>query len=218
MAFDCCDNNNWTHRYFGHNKFRKVRAFDKFLHFLGAFAKLRKTTISFMSVRLSAWKSRLPLDRFSRKLIWIFGKTRENSSFIKIWQEYRVLCVKTNVHFWSYLAQFFLEWNMFQTKSAEGIKTRNLRSITFFFENRAVDKITWKKYCRLGQAHAHCMLDNLGYKHTHTICNTYCFSTATMVAQKRLNVTLFVHFLSCFLTVIRRGTREFSCKMVQQPI
>jgi hypothetical protein len=28
----------------------------------------------------------------------------------------------------------------------------------------------------------HCMLDNEGYKHTLIICNTYCFSTATMVA------------------------------------
>ena len=25
-------------------------------------------------------------------------------------------------------------------------------------------------------AHAHCMLDTEGYKHSSTICNTYCFS------------------------------------------
>jgi len=30
------------------------------------------------------------------------------------------------------------------------------------------------------------------------ICKTYCFSTATMVTQTHLNVTLRVHFLSCF--------------------
>jgi hypothetical protein len=29
------------------------------------------------------------------------------------------------------------------------------------------------------------------------ICNTYCFSTTTMVARTRLNVTLYVHCLSC---------------------
>jgi len=34
-------------------------------------------------------------------------------------------------------------------------------------------------------AHAHCMLDNLDYKHTLRICNTYCFSNATKVARKR---------------------------------
>jgi len=31
--------------------------------------------------------------------------------------------MKTDVHFWSYLAQFFLEWEMFQTKVVEKIKT-----------------------------------------------------------------------------------------------
>jgi len=31
----------------------------------------------------------------------------ENSSFIKIWQEWRVLYMKTTIHFLSYLTQFF---------------------------------------------------------------------------------------------------------------
>ena len=43
------------------------------------------------------------------------------------------------------------------------------------------------------------MLDTYGYKHTLTICNTYCFSTTTVVARKRLNVTLYVHCVSCFI-------------------
>jgi hypothetical protein len=30
--------------------------------------------------------------------------------------------MKTNTHFWSYLIQFFLEWEMFQTKVAQKIK------------------------------------------------------------------------------------------------
>jgi hypothetical protein len=54
-----------------------------------------------------------------------------------------------------------------------------------------------KKLCIAGQAtdentaHALCMPNNYGYTHKHTprICNTYCFSTATMVARPRLNVT-----------------------------
>jgi len=29
------------------------------------------------------------------------------------------------------------------------------------------------------------------------VCNIYCFSAATVVAQTRLNVTLYVHCLSC---------------------
>jgi len=60
-----------------------------------------------------------------------------------------------------------------------------------------------EKYCTAGQAtddnmaHAHCMLDTKGYKHTLKICNTYCFSTATMVERKRLSVMLYVHWMSC---------------------
>jgi hypothetical protein len=44
-------------------------------------------------------------------------------------------------------------------------------------------------------AHAECRLNTYGYKCTLRICNTYCFSTATIVARTRLNVTLHVHYL-----------------------
>ena len=46
-----------------------------------------------------------------------------------------------------------------------------------------------EKCCGAGLAtddnmtHAHCMLDTKGYKHTLTVCNTYFFSTATVVAR-----------------------------------
>jgi len=38
-------------------------------------------------------------------------------------------------------------------------------------------------------AHAQCMLDNQGYKHTLGICNTYCSPIAKMVARMRPKVT-----------------------------
>jgi hypothetical protein len=47
-------------------------------------------------------------------------------------------------------------------------------------------------------AHALCMLDTPGYKHTIRICKSYYFSTATMVTGTRLNVTLYLPHLSCF--------------------
>ena len=62
-----------------------------------------------------------------------------------------------------------------------------------------------EKCCRTGQAtddnmaHAHCMLDTQGYKHTLTICDSNCFSTAKMVARTRHNFTLYVHCLSCIM-------------------
>ena len=37
----------------------------------------------------------------------------------------------------------------------------------------------------------------VGYIPTLIICNTYCFSTATMVARGRVNVTCTVHCVSC---------------------
>ena len=60
-------------------------------------------------------------------------------------------------------------------------------------------------YCRAGQtkdyntAHAHCMLDTYGYKHTLRICNTYSFSTGTTVARTRLNVML--HYITCLVLI-----------------
>jgi hypothetical protein len=44
-------------------------------------------------------------------------------------------------------------------------------------------------------AHVHSVLDTQGYKHTLTICNTYCFSTAIMVVRTRLAVTLYVVYI-----------------------
>jgi len=60
-----------------------------------------------------------------------------------------------------------------------------------------------EKYCIAGQAiddnmaHAHCMLDTYGYKHKLSLCPSFYFSTAALVTRMRLNVTLYVHFLSC---------------------
>jgi hypothetical protein len=53
--------------------------------------------------------------------------------------------METNLYFLSYLAQFFLEWEMFQTKFEEKITTHILCSIpVFFFENRVIYEIMWK--------------------------------------------------------------------------
>jgi len=51
--------------------------------------------------------------------------------------------MKTNVHFLSYLAVFFLEWKIFRTKVVEKIKTHIMFS-DFFLENRTVYEIIWE--------------------------------------------------------------------------
>jgi len=76
-------------------------------------------------------------------------------------------------------------------------------SPTFFPpENHAIYENV-EKYCRVRQAtdnntaHAHYMVGTLSHIHTLRICNTYCYSTATMVARTGINITLYIHCLSC---------------------
>jgi len=61
----------------------------------------------------------------------------------------------------------------------------------------------WKNTVEPGRSHSACALrvDNEGYKHTLVICNTYYFSTTTMVTWTRPNVTLYVHCLSCYFSL-----------------
>jgi hypothetical protein len=78
-------------------------------------------------------------------------------------------------------------------------------SITFFPRKSCRVWYKVEKYCRAGlatddnMAREHCMLDNWGYRHTIRVCNTCCFSTATVVVRTRLNVTLYVRCLPCLL-------------------
>ena len=72
--------------------------------------------------------------------------------------------MKTNIHSWPLLAQFFLKWGMFQTKVVEEIKTHILCSVSLFRKSHLLwDNV--EKYGGAGQAiddnmaHAHCMLD-----------------------------------------------------------
>ena len=80
-------------------------------------------------------------------------------------------------------------------KSCSRKSKHNLCSTTFYKKSCPLwDNV--EKHCIAGQAtddnmaHAHCMLYTEGNKHAVGICNTYCSSTAAMVARTRLNVTL----------------------------
>jgi len=140
--------------------------------------------------------------------------------------------MKTTVHFWSHLAQFFLEWEMFQTKVVEKVKTYFVLKKIF---------CAWKS-CRFGdnvekywersspqmtilRMRIACRIPKATHTHTHThtqICNTYCFLKATTVTRTRLNVTLYVKCLSChpvslfvnyFTTRGRSSSAEYSLDM-----
>ena len=90
--------------------------------------------------------------------------------------------------------QFFLEREIFQTKVVDKIKTHILCSVIFFFENRVIYEIMWKNIVEsdriqitIWRMRVMCWITR--NKYILRICNTYCFSTATMAARKRPNVT-----------------------------
>jgi hypothetical protein len=117
--------------------------------------------------------------------------------------------MKTYVRLWLYLAGFFLEWEMFQT-NVEKIKTQRLSSIPFFQNvekygtaRQATDDNIIRRMriaCWITKA-----TDTLG------MCNTYCFCAATIVSPARLNITLYVHCLSCLYYLKMAKPTETCC-------
>ena len=72
--------------------------------------------------------------------------------------------MKTNLHLWSYLARFFIEWEIFETKVVEKTEKYILCSISFFLKSCRL-WVNVEKYYRSGQttddmAHAHRKLDS----------------------------------------------------------
>jgi hypothetical protein len=129
-----------------------------------------------------------------------------NSSFVKTWQEYRVLYVKIYVRLWKYLAKSFAWWGMFRNQFVEKIKTDILYWINPF-----------RKSCRLWDVKK-CGRDTPPMKiqygaqnmrsawrvteariKTHFITfDIHYFSMETMVTRTRLSVLLYVHCLFCY--------------------
>jgi hypothetical protein len=70
----------------------------------------------------------------------------------------------TYAHLWYYLAQFFLEWEVFQAKLVEKIKTRILCLITFFQKLCHL----WNNAEKFGRAR-HATDDNIIW-HMHFAC------------------------------------------------
>jgi len=123
--------------------------------------------------------------------IWVFEtkNCQENASFIKILTGITaVLYMKTNTNVWSYPAHVFLEWQTCQTKVVEKIRMHILCSVTFFL-NYAVYEIMWKNIVQRGRprmtiwhVHISCWITKATHTHSRWKYNSYCFSTATMLA------------------------------------
>jgi hypothetical protein len=108
--------------------------------------------------------------------------------------------MKTYVHLWHYLTEFFLEWEMFQTKVVEKIKTHILCSITFFWKSDNVEK-----YGRARQAKDDniiqcmcfgCWITKATNTHSEYVI-LIAFPRQQWLHETCLNVTLYVHCPSC---------------------
>ena len=83
--------------------------------------------------------------------------------------------MRTTIHFPSYLAQFCVEWEVFQVRVLEEIKAHFVLSNLFFFRNSYRVWENVEKYCRAGKAidgnmsHAHCVLGAQGYTHSQYV-------------------------------------------------
>jgi len=94
---------------------------------------------------------------------------------------------------------------MFQKKLYR--KSKHTFYFQFFFLSRAVCEIIWGNTLEHGRPqikYSTCALrarNSKLQKHTPTICNNYCFSTATMVAQMLLNIALNVQYINCLVIV-----------------
>jgi hypothetical protein len=108
------------------------------------------------------------------------------------------------LHLWWYLAEFFLEWEIFEMKVLEKTKTDVLCSISFsnkscrFWDNVenyiGIRETTEKNILRMRFA------DWIPKaKNTLRIYNTLCFSTAKTFTRKSLSIMLYVFCLSCVL-------------------
>ena len=109
--------------------------------------------------------------------------------------------MKTFSHLWQNLAKFFSRWEIFQTKAVGKFKTRILFSIIFSQNSCRLWENVRKHSTAIqptddNTAHALCTWDNKA-THIYGTCNIYCFSIAKMATRTRLNVTLYVHCLSC---------------------
>ena len=144
------------------------------LHFLGAFEKLGKATISsFVSARQSATNNSARTGPIFIKIcILVFSKNlsrkfKFHSNLTRIMSS-----LHENMPTFMTISRLILpeRWQTFQTKLVEKIKTHFMFNI--FFSKI----VTLMRYCRkirysqtshrwlYSTAHAHCTLDNLGYK------------------------------------------------------
>jgi hypothetical protein len=129
--------------------------------------------------------------------------------------------VETKIHLWSYLAYFFSEWELFQTKVVDKIKTHTFThfvSINFFSENLTVYEIMWKNFVERGRPQVTiwririaCWVPKTTNTHTQVVqysllfrCNNGCTKASQCCVICTLAVLLQHSFKLLFLVSFSR--------------
>ena len=112
--------------------------------------------------------------------------------------------MKTNTHFWSYLSQVFLEWEIFHTKSVWKIKTHFIFYIIFFPENHVAYEIMWKNMVEanrpqmiIRRMHFACWITKATNTHSEYII-LIAFHLQQWLRGICCNVTFYVQWPSCY--------------------
>ena len=103
------------------------------LSLLGAFAKLRKASISFdhvcLSASLSEWNNSVPHRTHSQEIWNLRGFFENMSPKLKVGSRYDKndgwFCTKNCVYLWKYFHGLFLHWEMLKIKWVQHVKTHN---------------------------------------------------------------------------------------------
>jgi len=110
------------------------------------------------------------------------------------------------VRLWQYLAQFFLQWEMYQTKAAEKNNTHTLCSVTFSRKTcDLLDNVV--KYGTAGQATNDNIIHRMRFAflinkaaNIHSECVILiAFPQQQFFTRTGLSVTLYVHWLPCLI-------------------
>ena len=167
--------------------------------FLGVGTELQKATNTFVMSVYMFFRIQLGSYWTDFHKIWYWSIFFRNVvGKIQVWFKYdnnnEYFTWRTIHIFWSHLAQFFVEWEMFQTKVVEKIKTNILCSVTFFRKSyRLWDNVRARQVTDdniMQRLRIACRITKSTNTHTMRICDICCFSTAAMVAGTCLDATL----------------------------
>jgi hypothetical protein len=181
-----------------------IRHFAEVPDILGAFAKLRKATISFVvSVRPSVRIEQLGSHCRDFHEIWYLSNFQKSVEKIQVqWKSEKNEGYFTwgAITFLITSCSFLLRIKNFSDKSCRETQNtlcifNNIFRKSYHLWDNVVKSCIARQATDDNMAHARFMLDIQVYTYTYS---GYCLSTVTMVARKRLNVMLYVHCLSFY--------------------